>query len=59
MQELTKMEIEVLRMLNGEDVEGWNWGAAMSVCCETLKSFGYAQGNYYITEKGKNYLATL
>lgn len=53
------LEIEVLRILNGEDVPGWTWGAAMSVCCENLKSMGLAKGNYEITEKGKKYLLTL
>lgn len=54
--ELIPMEVEVLRILNGEDMPGWKWGAAMSVCCETLKSCGYAKGLYDITEKGKEYL---
>ena len=53
------MEIEVLRILNGEDVPGWSWGAAMSVCCESLKEMGYAKGMYEISEKGKNFLKTL
>lgn len=50
------MEVEVLRILNGEDVPGWTWGAAMSVCCENLKSMGLAKGMYEISEKGRKYL---
>lgn len=51
-----EMEIEVLRILNGEDVPGWTWGAAMGVCCESLKSMGLARGCYEITDKGKDFL---
>jgi hypothetical protein len=50
------MEVQVLRILNGEDIPGWQWGAAMAACCETLKDQGYASGMYKITEKGKQYL---
>jgi hypothetical protein len=50
------MEVEVLRILNGEDVEGWTWGAAMSICCENLKGMGFAKGCYDITDKGREYL---
>lgn len=53
---MNEMEKEVLRILNGEDVPGWSWGAAMSACCEWLKENGYAQGLYEISEKGKEYL---
>ena len=56
MSKLIEMEVEVLRILNGEDVPGWSWGAAMAVCCEHLKSEGYAKGSYEITETGKKYL---
>ena len=52
-------EIEVLRILNGEDVPGWCWGAAMSVCLQSLKSRGLAQGLYEISPKGKDFLARL
>lgn len=50
------LELEVLRILNGEDVPGWTWGAAMSVCCENLKSMGFAKGMYEISDKGKEFL---
>lgn len=53
------METEVLRILNGEDVPGWRWGAAMAECCSALKGGGYATGTYTITPKGKDYLAAL
>ncbi len=53
---LIDMEVQVLRILNGEDIPGWQWGAAMAACCETLKDQGYASGMYKITEKGKQYL---
>lgn len=53
---MTKYDEEVLRILNGEDVPGWTWGAAMAECAEWLKKNGYAVGNYEISEKGKNYL---
>lgn len=50
------MEIEVLRILNGEDLPGWSWGGAMAVCCESLKSMGLAKDMYEITDKGKEFL---
>ena len=53
---MNDMDKEVLRILNGEDVPGWTWGAAMSVCCSWLKHNGYAKGCYEITEKGKEFL---
>jgi len=56
---LTEYDIQVLRELNGEKVEGLCWGAAMSVTCSYLKKLGFAQGTYEITEKGKNYLKEL
>lgn len=56
---LNKHDVEVLRILNGEDVPGWRWGAAMSVCCEHLKGLGYAKGSYDITDKGKAFLENL
>lgn len=49
-------EIEVLRILDGEDVPGWTWGAAMAVCCESLVAMGLAHNGYGITEKGREYL---
>ena len=56
MLEPTKLEIEVLRILNGEDLPGWVWGAGMSACCEFLKEMGYAKGLYEISDKGKEFL---
>lgn len=56
---LTSSEIEVLRILNGEDVPGWTWGAAMAVCCEELKGRGYAKGMYEISNKGIEFLNEL
>lgn len=56
---LLDMEIEVLRILNGEDVPGWTWGAAMAECCSGLKARGYAKGTYEITDRGRELLAAL
>lgn len=53
---ITSLDIEVLRILNGEDVPGWSWGAAMTMCCEFLVGIGYAKYGYYITDKGKEFL---
>ena len=53
---MNKFEYDVLRILNGEDVPGWSWGAAMAVCCEWLKANGYAQNMYEITDKGRQFL---
>lgn len=58
MPDLNSMEVEVLRILNGEDVPGWVWGAAMSVILSRLKGLGYAQGFYEISDKGRRYLET-
>ena len=57
--DLTKMEVEVLRILNGEDVPGWVAGAAMWSCCTYLKGRGYAEGYYTISQKGRDYLSAL
>lgn len=59
MSDLTTSEVEVLRILNGEDVSGWTWGAAMSACLQSLKGRGYAAGLYHITSKGREFLAAL
>ena len=56
---LNKYDVEVLRILNGEDIPGWRWSAAMTVCCEFLKSCGYAKGSYEITDRGKAALENL
>lgn len=57
--DVNDMEIEVLRILNGEDIPGWIKGAAMNACCEYLKENGYAKGHYEISEKGKKFLEKL
>lgn len=56
-QTLNQMEVEVLRILNGEDVPGWTWGAGMASVAQSLCSYGYAAGSYHITQAGKDYLA--
>lgn len=55
---MTRHEEEVLRILNGEDVPGWVAGAAMWACAEWLKDNGYAEGQYKITQKGKDHLSS-
>ena len=57
--EMTAWELDVLRVLNGEDVPGFVGGAACNVACSWLKGRGYAQGSYAISQKGRDYLATL
>lgn len=57
--ELCQMEIDVLRVLNGEDVEGMVAGAAMWACATFLKKQGLATGHYEITDAGREYLARL
>lgn len=56
---LTDSEIEVLRICNGEDVPGWQKGAAMNACAEFLQGSGYVDHRYEITKKGKALLARL
>jgi hypothetical protein len=56
---MTDMDVEVLRILNGEDLPNWGWGAAMAACCSYLKGEGYAQGLYEISPKGKQLLKDL
>jgi hypothetical protein len=56
---MTDMDVDVLRILNGEDVHGYVWGAAIAVTLEYLKGRGYAHGCYEITEKGKRALQAL
>ena len=53
---MIESEHEVLRILNGEKVPGWTWGAAMSECLGALKQMGLAVGMYEISEKGKAFL---
>jgi hypothetical protein len=52
-------EIEVLRILNGETVEGWVAGAAINACCAYLKGQGLATGHYQITNAGRAFLVSL
>lgn len=56
---MTEIELETLRVLNGEDVPGFVSGAAANVCCAWLKGHGYADGMYRISQKGKDYIAAL
>jgi hypothetical protein len=56
---LTTHEVEVLRILNGEDVPGWVAGAAMNECCSALKGKGYAAGTYHITDQGRDFLKVM
>jgi len=59
MSDLTKHEEEVLRIVGGEDVPGWQWGAAMTACLEALKGRGLVQfgaNEYQLTEGGRRYL---
>lgn len=57
--DMTLYELDTLRVLNGEDVPGWVGGAEANVCCAWLKSRGYAEGHYQISQKGVAYLAAL
>jgi len=59
MREPIEAEVEVLRILNGEDVPGWCWGAAMATCCAALVKMGYACFGYDITDAGRAYLKKL
>ncbi len=62
--EPTGFEIDVLRDLNGEHVEGMVWGAAMGAAVEWLYGQGYITRTgkmsgirYDISDKGKAFLA--
>lgn len=57
--EMTHYELDTLKVLNGENVPGWVPGAAANVCCSWLKARGYAEGQYQISAKGREYLAAL
>jgi hypothetical protein len=50
---LAKHEAEVLRILDGEAVPGWCWGAAMAECLSALKGMKLAEGFYVITPLGR------
>lgn len=56
---MTDYDLDVLRVLNGEDVPGMVAGAAMWTAAAWLVGRGYAQGSYQITQKGRDYLAAL
>jgi len=59
MSDLPTQEWEVLRIVGGEDVPGWTWGAAMASCLESLKGRGLVElslGGYQLTEGGRRYL---
>lgn len=56
---LSEYDIKVLRTLNGEEIEGLYWGAAMAITCEDLKRAGYAKGLYEISDAGKRLLEEL
>jgi hypothetical protein len=53
---LTEYDIKILRVLNGEEVEGVIGGAAIWAATSYLRSRGLAAGTYHITEKGREYL---
>ena len=60
--ELVEYEVKLLRHLNGEQVEGLLWGAAMGEALEALKSswlIHFDGQMYSITEKGKKHLEQL
>lgn len=57
---LIDYEIDILHSLNGEDVPGLMWGAAMGECIENLYGGGYVTREmtgrgleYVITDKGR------
>ena len=53
---MTDFERKILRHLNGEDVPGLTWGAAMGVAIEWLEDNGYIRnnsGDYEITDTGR------
>jgi hypothetical protein len=61
MGNLTDYEITILRMLNGETVDGLLWGAAMSEAIEALFEGGYVTRRgpaitYVISERGRRLL---
>lgn len=61
---MTELEHQVLRIVSGEDVPGWTWGAAMGACLGFLRSSGYVKlqptangSEYAMTKLGQQYLA--
>lgn len=59
--ELSEIEVKVLRILAGQEVEGVTWGAAFSACLEPLAGRGFIScvPPHRITARGMNYLAEL
>ncbi len=56
---LCEFEIKILRVCAGEAVPGIEWGAAMGVCLETLRSAGLidcVRGHYTANTAGVEYL---
>ena len=56
---VTEFDRKVLRAVNGEEVEGLRWGAAMSVTIEWLTNMGFTKRiikggavTYVLTERG-------
>lgn len=53
----TRFERDVLRSLNGEDVEDMVYGAGFNAACSYLKGRGLVSGiPYRITKKGVEFL---
>lgn len=54
---MLKFEIDVLRVLNGENVDGFVWGAAANKVCSALKHRGLVSAiPYSITPQGRTAL---
>jgi len=56
---LCEYEINLLRLMAGEDVPDMQWGAAMGACLGFLKGSGLVRsvgGKYEITDKGRKVL---
>lgn len=57
--EMCEYELQILRVMAGEEVSGVSAGAAMWSAAAWLKGRGYAVGHYEISQKGREYLANL
>jgi len=55
MADITEYERNILRSMNGEDVPGLKWGAAMGAAIEFMRGDGLVAGytNIKITDKGR------
>ena len=56
---MTDYERDIMRHLNGEDVPGLSWGAAMGEALEFLRGDGYVRqraGRYELTDEGRRAL---